>query len=96
MYCLIIKPNAVKMLKEAYEWYEDKRIGLGDEFLDEIDACYDKLELIPEAYQKIKKDIRQIVVKRFPYVLVYEIFEKEIIIYAVFHTSQNPEKKFKQ
>ena len=29
----IIRPGAQADLKEAYWWYEDKRVGLGEEFL---------------------------------------------------------------
>ena len=84
------------MLKEAYDWYEDKRVGLGDEFLDEIDACYDKLEIIPEAYKKIKNNLRQIIVRRFPYVLVFEIFKKWSGYICYFPHRQNPRKKHKK
>jgi hypothetical protein len=30
---------------------------------------------------------------KFPFVIIYEIIETEIIIYSVFHTSRDPEKK---
>ncbi|WP_442948069.1 type II toxin-antitoxin system RelE/ParE family toxin [Nostoc sp.] len=35
---------------------------------------------------------RRATVRRFPYVVFYEFNEQEIIIYAVFHCSQDPEK----
>ena len=33
MYSLIIKPRAILMTKDAYEWYEEQKPGLGEEFL---------------------------------------------------------------
>jgi hypothetical protein len=30
---------------------------------------------------------------KFPFVIIYEIIGTEIIIYSVFHTSRNPERK---
>jgi hypothetical protein len=33
MYPLIVKPRAVAMAREAYQWYEAQREGLGDLFL---------------------------------------------------------------
>ena len=96
MYQLVIKPGAIEMAKEAYKWYEEQQPGLGDLFLIELDSCYDKLETFPLVYAKIKKNFRQIILKTFPYVVVFDIFKDEVVIYAVFHTSRNPGKKFKK
>lgn len=41
--------------------------------------------------------IREAVVKRFPYVINYEVTEqKQIIVSAIFHTQQHPKKKIKR
>jgi len=37
--------------------------------------------------------IHEAVVARFPFVINYEVFGKQIIVSAVFHTKQNPDKK---
>jgi hypothetical protein len=36
---LIIAPEAEQDMAEAYSWYESRRTGLGEEFLDCVDAC---------------------------------------------------------
>ena len=36
---LIIAPEALQDLDEAYSWYEDRRPGLGEEFFGCVDAC---------------------------------------------------------
>ena len=95
MYALIIKPRAILMIKEAYDWYELQRPGLGEEFLDELDSFYQRIEVHPEYFGKIKKNFRQAALKRFPFVLVYEIIKTEVVVFAVFHTSRNPRYKFK-
>ena len=38
----------------------------------------------------------EVVVKRFPFVVVYEIIEKKIVVTSIFHTGQDPEKKKKK
>src|ERR1700744_1146386 len=96
MYPLIIKPEAIEMAKEAYEWYNEQQPGLGDLFLNELESCLDKLESWPLAYSKIKKNYRQLVLQTFPYVIVFEIIKKEVVVYSVFHTSLNPKKKFRR
>ncbi len=46
------------MATEAYQWYEDQQIGLGDLFLIELETCYDRLETWPTSYAKINKNFR--------------------------------------
>ena len=66
MYALIIKPRAIKMIKEAYDWYELQKPGLGEEFVEELDGFYQKIEVHPEYFGKIKKNLRQAALKTFP------------------------------
>lgn len=95
MYLLILKRRAIVMTKEAYDWYEEQKQGLGEEFLTELDSYYNKLQSHPEYFGKIKKNFRQAALKRFPYVVVYEIIKNEVVVFAVFHTKRNPKLKFK-
>ncbi|MBT2562405.1 type II toxin-antitoxin system RelE/ParE family toxin [Pedobacter sp. ISL-64] len=96
MYTIQIKPLAIQMAKDAYDWYEEQKVGLGDLFLAELSRCYTKLEKNPLYYQKLKKNYRHLVLNKFPYVLIFEIIGEEIIIFAVFHTARNPKLKFKR
>jgi len=91
---LMIKPRAILMTKDAYNWYETQKPGLGEEFLDELDGVYLKLETHPEYFGKVKKNFRQAALKRFPFVIVYEIIKTVVVVFAVFHTSRNPKGKF--
>ena len=96
MYQLIIRPHAVEMAENAYQWYEEQQTGLGDLFMSELDSCYDKIEVWPISDNIIRKDFRQIVLKRFPFVIVYKIVQERVVVYSVFHTSRNPRKKFRK
>jgi len=96
MYQLIIRPRATGMAEKAYNWYEEQQPGLGKLFIAELISCYDKIETWPAAYTIINKNYRQIILKTFPYVVVYEIFEENVVVFSVFHTSRSPRKKFKK
>ncbi|MEO7213396.1 type II toxin-antitoxin system RelE/ParE family toxin [Mucilaginibacter sp.] len=96
MYQITTKPRAAKMAKEAYDWYEEQQIGLGELFLKELAYCYDRIEAWPTAYAKIKKNYRQVIFSKFPYVVVFEVIKRDVIVYAVFHTSRSVRKKFKK
>ncbi|MFV8375304.1 type II toxin-antitoxin system RelE/ParE family toxin [Flavobacterium sp. LB1P71] len=79
----------------AYEFYESRRKNLGERFLDELENCYKSIVLNYTTYKVVHKKYRQAVVKKFPFVVLYSVDEKDIIITAVFSTNKNPSKKFK-
>ena len=95
MYQLVLKPRAILTTKDAYDWYEAQRQGLGEIFLTELDACYKKIQIKPVANSKLKKNYRQGRLLRFPYVVVYEIIKSDIVVLSVFHTRRNPGHKLK-
>jgi toxin ParE1/3/4 len=46
---VIFKPAAVAEMEQAHAWYEQREAGLGDEFLQCVDACIALLQRNPEA-----------------------------------------------
>jgi len=44
----------------------------------------------PETWPEIDKGIRKRVVRRFPYSILYQIYNNEIIIVAIVHHKQKP------
>ena len=95
-YNLIIRDEADEETFKSFLWYEDQRQGLGEEFLWQIEKSLSAITNYPLHYQKIYKQFRHISVKRFPYVIVFEIEGNFVIVYSVFHTSRNPKKKFRK
>ena len=89
---LITLPQAEQDIADAYDWYEDQELGLGDEFLRCVDACTQFIARNPEMYEFAYENHRRALVRRFPYVVFYEYVENLVTIYAVFHCSQDPIK----
>jgi hypothetical protein len=50
---LIIAPEAEQDIAEAYGWYEERRTGLGEEFLDCVDACIHAIARLPEMHAPV-------------------------------------------
>ena len=65
-------PDADAEMTEAAQYYEQRAFGLGLSFLDAVEAAVDKLLQEPEAYGLVGDEIRQKLVDRFPYSLLYE------------------------
>lgn len=89
---LLIAPEAQQDLDEAYSWYEERRVGLGEELLSSVDASIQAICRMPELHAKIHAEYRRALLRRFPYAIFYEYTLETVIVYGVFHTSRNPEK----
>lgn len=83
--------SAEEEFADAGAFYESERLGLGDEFFETIRAAVNLLEEIPETGSPIDSSFRSVVIRRFPYRIVYKIADSEIIIIAVAHQSRHPE-----
>jgi plasmid stabilization system protein ParE len=95
-YKLLLKPGVEEDVDIAYNWYEDQQNGLGEAFLAELVTYYRKLEDRPTIFSYFHKHYRQVSLKRFPYVIIFEIDKTAVIVYAVFHTSRNPKNKLRR
>ena len=89
-YRLIIKPEAEADLKEAYSWYEDKRTGLGYDFVLQVDAGLNFIARNPNIHPIEYKGTRKHLVKRFPYKIIYLVQNEQIIVLAVIHGRRSP------
>ena len=94
-YNVIFDDTALIEMQDAYNYYEEQQQGLGEPFKSELEKTIEYLQKNPKHFKRIKGEIRQALIHRFPYLVVYEIFDDTILVYAVFHTSRNPNKKFK-
>ncbi len=90
-YKLIIKDEALADTLEAYLYYEDKSDGLGEKFMKSLQNRYDQISLNPEQYSFTdnRKTLRDIKLKGFPYVVIYDVVGKKVTVYAVHNCYKN-------
>lgn len=89
---LVLAPEALDDLDEAYAWYEAQRVGRGEDFLGRVDACIQASLRFPEMHALFHENYRRALVRRFPFAVFYEFADGRITVYSVFHTSQDPRK----
>lgn len=77
-------------LQEAIAFYEGRRPGLGEEFSQEVQDAVARILERPLAWTRISKQTHQCQIRRFPYVLVYQIRPELILIVAVKHHCRKP------
>ena len=93
MYQIKIDQDALNDLKEIVTWYNNQLQNLGVRFHKQVKSQINALKTQPHIYNIRYKDVRCLLVKKFPFLIHYTINEKSCIveIFAVFHTSRNPE-----
>lgn len=92
IYELIIQEEASLEILEAYIYYENAQKGLGEKFMKQLNKYFVRIQNHPKHFE-IKKNYREAFVQKFPYVIIYEIIDKEVVVFSVFNTHQNPTKK---
>jgi toxin ParE1/3/4 len=93
-YILDVKVSAKVGVLEAFDYYESLRTGLGDRFIDYWETQLDSIKENPLLYQKRYKDFRQILIKPYPYHIIYKIEDNVIAIYKVIYAGKHPRKRY--
>jgi plasmid stabilization system protein ParE len=86
----VFRPEARDDLLEAQTWYEQRAAGLGAAFARAVEAAVESLQRAPQQYPIVHRDIRRVLLRRFPYAIFYRAATKEIIVLAVFHLARDP------
>jgi len=81
--------------RAAARWYDERRAGLGVEFLDAVDDILQRIVSLPSAgapVPRLRADlaVRRAPVMRFPYHIVYLKTEVAIRVLAVAHDRRKP------
>jgi plasmid stabilization system protein ParE len=79
---------------EAANWYEGRCPGLGHDFRAELKLAFDQIRNNPRRfalmeYRSLEGEVRRAILDRFPYLVVFEVFENEILVLAVSHAKRD-------
>lgn len=71
-------------VRAARNWYEEQHAGLGAAFLQRLEACIAKIERNPQIAPVVDEETRRAQLRRFPYVVYYELRDDDdILVLAV-------------
>jgi hypothetical protein len=77
-------------LDEAISYYNTELAGLGEAFLLEVLSSIERIRHYPKAWHPLSENTRRCQLKRFPYGVVYEAGEAEVLIIAVANLHRRP------
>lgn len=76
---------------EAAFFYETANVGLGDDFLDDVENAINSIRQWPEVGTEIADGFRRTLVRRFPFGIVYIVEPDCILVVAVAHLRRSPD-----
>ena len=77
-------------LDEAVIFYNSEQPGLGADFIVEFVNFLDRIKAYPKAWNPFTQNTRRCQLRRFPYGIVYQIFETAILVVAISHLHREP------
>ncbi|HEC19098.1 MAG TPA: type II toxin-antitoxin system RelE/ParE family toxin [Gammaproteobacteria bacterium] len=81
---------AQQELDETIEYFYEEVPDLGKEFLAEVLKALDRIGRHPHAWHPCSERTRRWLLRRFPYAVIYQILEKEILVVAVACLQREP------
>lgn len=87
---LVVRPEAEAEIAAASDWYNQRRPGLGSDFIHAVNQTLTAIQDNPFQYQIVWREFRRAGVARFPYGLIYSVSEAEIFVLSCFHGRRNP------
>ncbi|MEE8342832.1 MAG: type II toxin-antitoxin system RelE/ParE family toxin [Gammaproteobacteria bacterium] len=77
-------------LDEAIEYYNNEVEGLGETFLEEVLHAIDRIARFPKAWHPLSKNTRRCQTRRFPYGLIYTVFDDFALVISVSNLHRKP------
>jgi len=87
---IVFRRAAKSEFEHAALWYDEKRPGLGEEFIREIDEALAKAAAAPQRHPVVFHDIRRAVARRFPFTVYFRVRSDALVVLAVFHGRRDP------
>lgn len=89
---IIVHDEAIEELDAAISYYENQKVGLGLDFLSEVEQALGKIQQNPNlgAVYRVA-ELRRYVIQRFPFLIFYAELEEFIWIVAIAHGKRRPD-----
>lgn len=71
-------------------YYDDQAVGLGLDFIEELDEAWDLIREHPEIGARYHGEIRCLFLRRFLFAVLYSIEPNETVVHAVAHQRRRP------
>ncbi|NCO35040.1 MAG: plasmid stabilization protein [Armatimonadetes bacterium CG2_30_59_28] len=84
-------PEANDEFDKAVDYYEDRQLGLGLEFAEDVYMAIARIIEYPAAGSPMSQNTRRCLVNRFPYGIIYQVKSQRLRIVAVANLHRRPD-----
>ena len=91
-----LHPEARAEIRSAALWYEERRSGWGDRFVERLDETLSRIEEAPAAHplwpgtSAAPVPIRKAFLEQFPYLIAFEVHPTRLLVLAIAHAKRQP------
>lgn len=87
---VFFRETAARQARDAQDWYEAQRTGLGAEFAGNLEAVVSRLSRQPEGAPLVWQDVRRAHLKRFPWSVFYVVEPERLVVLRRLHNRRDP------
>ncbi len=87
---VIVSTQAQAEIDRVAAWYEGRREGFGEEFLDRVNETLERIEINREGYVVLHKGLRRANLRQFPQALWFRIMPGNSLVVACLHGRRHP------
>jgi plasmid stabilization system protein ParE len=88
---VVLAEDAVRDIEAATTWYATSgSVAIAARFLVALDAVLTRLEQFPAMHPEVAPSVRRALTTPFPYLLLYEIGEREVVVHRCMHAHRDP------
>ena len=82
--------EASRELDDTFSYYEYQQKDLGYRFISSFTEAVELIRFYPNGWHPLSKKVRRCMIKNFPYGIIYQVKENEILIIAVANLHRKP------
>ena len=83
--------EALSELIATARYYDEREPGLGEEFIDEVEAIVEQIRATPKRFPPTLAGCRQARTRKFNYQIIYRVDPAEgVVVVAVKHPARDP------
>lgn len=83
-------PAAVEEAEAALDWHSERSPRAANRFAAELERVIEEISAAPERWPEFEGRARRMLLRHFPYAVIYRITKGEIEILAVAHGRRRP------
>jgi plasmid stabilization system protein ParE len=87
---LLIHPKAVEEAQAARRWYEQRSQRVAAGFVRELDRTMSAVAESPDRWPIHAHGTRKLILRRFPFAVIYKLNGDEVWVIAVAHGRRHP------